>query len=328
MRTVTVKQNDAGQRLDKFLLKLLPDMPKGLLYKLIRKKRIKYNGARCKGMELLQEGDTLTFYISDAFFSPKKEAGFMRAAGNPDIIYEDAQLLIVYKPVGVYAHSGNEKDAVCLIDEIQKYLYDKGEYYPEEEQTFAPALCNRIDRNTEGLVIAAKNAEALRAMNEAIRDRSVHKCYLAITAAPLPKRRDCCTAWLKKEHSRNMVSISDVRRDGTWQEIRTQYAVLAQHGSRQLVHIRLLTGRTHQIRAHLAHLHAPLLGDPKYGGRSRTEENQCLCAYSLLFAGMQPSAVSYLEGKEITVPLPAFVKTYFPEMTPEKLQDKITALPR
>lgn len=328
MRIVKIKQNDAGQRLDKFLQKLLPDMPKGLLYKLIRKKRIKYNGGRCKGMEMLQVGDELTLYISDDFFAPKKAHCFMAAKGRPEVVYEDDNLLLVYKPVGMYAHSGNEAGAVCLIDEVQKYLYDKGEYRPEEEQTFAPALCNRIDRNTEGLVIAAKNANALRSMNEAIRAHHVQKCYLAVTASPLPKRQDLCTAWLKKSSNGNMVSVSDTRPDESWQEIRTQYTVLAQNSAMQLVYIRLLTGRTHQIRAHLAHLHAPLLGDPKYGKSTRREENQCLCAYSLRFSGMQSTPLSYLEGKEITVPLPSFVCTYFPNLTPEKLRNKITAQSR
>ncbi len=323
MRTVTIGQNDAGQRLDKFLQKLLPEMPKGLLYKLIRKKRIKYNGARCKGMEQLQPGDTLTLYISDDFFTSGKKTGFQRAAGKPHIVYEDENILIAYKPVGMFAHSGNQKDAVCLIDEIQKYLFDKGEYSPETEQTFAPALCNRIDRNTEGLVIAAKNAEALRAMNEAIRERLVHKCYLAVTAAPLPGKQDTLTAWLKKDNKQNIVRVSDTRPDDSWQEIRTQYRVLARNGSHDLVYIRLLTGRTHQIRAHLAHLHAPLLGDPKYGGNSHLEENQCLCAYSLKFSGLTAPVLSALEGKEITVPLPGFVKTYFPGLTQDKLTEKL-----
>ncbi|MBQ7013714.1 MAG: RluA family pseudouridine synthase [Oscillospiraceae bacterium] len=319
MRTITIGPNDAGQRLDKFMQKLIPDMPKGLLYKLIRKKRIKYNGARCKGMEQLQSGDTLSLYISDDFFPAAKKPDFHNVAGRPDIVYEDSNILIVYKPVGMFAHSGNQKNAVCLIDEIQKYLYDKGEYHPELEQTFSPALCNRIDRNTEGLVIAAKNAEALRAMNEVIRQRFVDKCYLAVTAAPLPDKQATLTAYLKKDSSQNKVRVSDTKPDDSWQEIRTQYRVLARDDRHDLVYIRLLTGRTHQIRAHLAHLGAPLLGDPKYGGNSRSEENQCLCAYSLKFSEVPFPVLSALNGKEFAVPLPSFVQSHFPEMTAEKL---------
>ncbi len=314
MRTITIGHNDAGQRLDKFLMKLMPDMPKGMLYKLIRKKDIKYNGARCKGMEILQKDDVLTLYVKDEFFKKGSAHSFSVASGTIQPVFEDANILIVYKPTGMYAHSSNEKNAVTLVDEIQKYLYNKGEYQPDDELTFSPALCNRIDRNTEGLVIAAKNAESLRAMNEAIRERHVHKSYLAITSAPLPKKQDTCTAWLRKDSHQNMVEVLDKAPDKSWQKICTRYRVLAQNGKLQLVHIDLLTGRTHQIRAHLAHLHAPLLGDPKYGAKHCSrEENQCLCAYSIKFSGLSDSIISYLEGKQITCDLPQFAKKYFPD---------------
>ncbi len=313
MRTVTIGQNDAGQRLDKFLMKLMPEMPKGLLYKLIRKKDIKYNGARCKGMEILQKDDVLTLYVKDEFFYTKTSVSFSAASGKLHVVYEDPNILIVYKPTGMYAHSGNEKNAVSLVDEIQKYLFDKGEYQPEAEQTFSPALCNRIDRNTEGLVIAAKNAESLRVMNEAIRERKVHKSYLAITSSPLPHKNAVCTAWLKKDSRKNIVEVRDKAPDRSWQKICTRYRVIAQKGNLQLVHIDLLTGRTHQIRAHLAHLRAPLLGDPKYGGNYRSsEENQCLCAYALTFTGLSNCILSNLEGKQIICDLPEFAKKYFP----------------
>ncbi len=324
MRNITIQQNDAGQRLDKFLQKLMPTLPKSLLYKFIRKKRIKYNGGRCKGMEILSPGDELCLYINDEFFQREADSGFRKASGIPDIVYEDKNILIVYKPSGQYAHSCGKTSDSTLIDQVKYYLCARGEYRPEEEQTFAPALCNRIDRNTEGLVIAAKHAEALRTMNEAIRERRVHKCYLAVTAAPLPKAEDTCTAWLKKDSSRNMVRVLDTPPDRSWQQIRTKYRVLAGNGSRQLVHITLLTGRTHQIRAHLAHLHAPLLGDPKYGADlSSAEENQCLCAYSLTFTGLSGTRLSSLDGREITAPLPSFVKRYFPAMTDSLLQNRV-----
>lgn len=313
MRTITVGQNDAGQRLDKFLLKLLPDMPKSLLYKLIRKKDVRCNGVRCKGMEILQKDDVLTLYVKDEFFKSEAPHTFSRATGKLSVVYEDDDILIVYKPKGMFAHGGNDKRAISLIDEVQKYLYDKGDYQPETEQTFSPALCNRIDRNTEGLVIAAKNAQALRIMNEAIRNRSVEKAYLAITGTPLPKKQDTCTAWLKKEASNNMVEVRAKAPDKSWQKICTRYCVLAQNGAYQLVHIDLLTGRTHQIRAHLAFLGAPLLGDPKYGAaKPSTEENQCLCAYMLKFSGLSETPLSHLEGMRICCQLPDFAERYFP----------------
>lgn len=317
MRTITVGRNDAGQRLDKFLFKCLPALPKGMLYKLIRKKDIRRNGARCREMDILQEGDVLTLYVKDEFWEKTPASrSFERAKGVLQVIYEDASLLVVYKPKGMYAHSGNDPKAVTLLDEVQQYLYRKGEYQPEEEQSFAPSLCNRIDRNTEGLVIAAKNAQALRNVNEAIRNRKIFKAYLAVTAAPLPQKTDLCKAWLKKDSRSNMVRITEKPSGEGWQEIRTRYRVLFQRGKKQLVYIELLTGRTHQIRAHLAYLHAPVLGDPKYGKSCGEEENQCLCAYALRFA--EPAD---MEGKTVRAPLPAFVKKYFPDAT-EDLIDK------
>ncbi len=321
MRTITIGTNDAGQRLDKFLLKCLPSLPKSMLYKSIRKKRIKYNGARCKGMELLAVGDRLDLYINDEFFEKKPDTSFEQASGRLSVAYEDASILIVNKPVGQFAHSGNQKGTVSLIDDIKKYLRDKGEFRPEEEQSFSLALCNRIDRNTEGLVIAAKNAAALRTMNEAIRSRYVQKQYLAVTAAPLPKHEDTCTAYLKKDASRNQVRIADKAPDRSWQRIRTRYRVLADEGGRQLVCIDLLTGRTHQIRAHFKHLGAPLLGDPKYGASGQSpEENQCLCAFALRFTGLTDTPLSALEGKQVFAPLPAFVRTYFPAVQASQIQ--------
>ncbi|MDE6004619.1 MAG: RNA pseudouridine synthase, partial [Oscillospiraceae bacterium] len=198
------------------------------------------------------------------------------------------------------------------------YLYTKGEYIPEQEQSFSPALCNRIDRNTEGLVISAKNAVALRAMNEAIRLRQVQKQYLAITEKPLPKRQDTCIAWLKKNAKYNQVNILNYAPDKTWQKICTQYEILAQHDQKQLVKINLLTGRTHQIRAHLAYLHAPLLGEKKYSSESKTKTKsvsyQCLCAYQISFSGLTSPDLQYLENIKITAPVPEFVKIYFPEI--------------
>ncbi|MDE6776621.1 MAG: RNA pseudouridine synthase, partial [Oscillospiraceae bacterium] len=225
-----------------------------------------------------------------------------------------------YKPVGQDVHSGSQKQgfALTLIDEIQNYLYAKGEYIPEQEQSFKPSLCNRIDRNTEGLVISAKNAVALRAMNEAIRLRQVHKQYLAVTAKPLPKSQDTCIAWLKKDTKHNHVTILDYQPDENWQKICTQYKIIAQHDQKQLVKINLLTGRTHQIRSHLAHLHAPLLGEKKYSPHSKTNTKstgyQCLCAYQISFSGITSPELQYLEHIKITAPIPEFVKIYFPEI--------------
>lgn len=316
-QNITVQKNDAGQRLDKFLCKLMPGMPKGMLYKLIRKKDIRLNGARCKGMEILSDGDVLTLYVKEEFLEkPAKPAGFQKASGILQVVYETDSLLVVYKPKGMFCHSGNDGTAVTLLDEVQQYLFRKGEYLPDREQSFAPALCNRIDRNTEGLVIAAKTAEMLREMNEAIRQHRVHKAYLAVTAAPLPNEADLCYAWLKKDSRSNMVRISEKQPDASWLDICTEYRVLAQNGRQQLVYVELHTGRTHQIRAHLAHLHAPILGDPKYGNGSGAEENQCLCAYALRFSDVH----GVEDGQVVFGKIPEFLNRFFPEITESSIR--------
>lgn len=315
MRTIIIAKNDAGQRLDKFICKLLPALPKGMLYKLIRKKDIRRNGARCSGTDILAEGDVLTMYIRDVFWErPDPPETFRRAGGRVQVMYEDSDILVVYKPKGMYAHSSMEQGAVTLLDEVQQYLYQKGEYLPEMEQSFAPALCNRIDRNTEGLVIAAKNAAALRDMNEAIRERRIDKIYLAVVSGILPDTTAVCRAWLKKDHRNNKVAVSEKPEGEGWQAICTKYKVLASRKGMQLVGVELLTGRTHQIRAHLSYLHAPILGDPKYGNSLGEEENQCLCAYAVRL----PDG-----GRIVTAPLPGFVKRYFPDVKAEKIHKSL-----
>ncbi|MDE6088503.1 MAG: RNA pseudouridine synthase, partial [Oscillospiraceae bacterium] len=240
-----------------------------------------------------------------------------------------ADFLIVCKSVGQDVHNSDRSGFrnISLIEQIRSYLYEKQEYLPEQEQSFSPALCNRIDRNTEGLVIAAKNAAALRSMNEAIRLHQVQKSYLAVTTGKLPRKQDICTAWLKKDFRRNQVKILTNPPDCTWQEIRTQYEVLAEQGNHQLVKINLLTGRTHQIRAHLAYLNAPLLGERKYTNSDTKQDNrnsgesqksyqsyQCLCAWQITFSGLTSPILQHLEHQTITAPVPEFVRKYFPEM--------------
>ena len=315
MKEFTVGANDAGQRLDRFVAKLVPLLPASLEQKYLRLKRIKVNGRGAARDYRLRAGDTIQLYINDEFFeTPSAQNAYLTvSAPKLDIVYEDGNILLCDKRPGlaVHPHDGAEYGKT-LIDHIQAYLYARGEWKPRQENAFAPALCNRIDRNTEGLVIAAKTAAALRDMNAAIRDRKVHKHYLTITAAPLPKNHGICKAWLKKGD--RQVTVSDKPADSTWKQIVTEYRVLAQHGQRQLVQITLHTGRTHQIRAHLAFLGAPVLGDPKYGSIPSNEENQCLCAWSLSFAELKGTAIEALDGQTVSVPVPDFVRRYFPDV--------------
>ncbi len=312
LHEIIIKKNDAGQRLDKFILKFMPSMPKNMLYKLIRQKEIKYNQKRCTGKEILQEGDILRIYAKEEFFSsPKKETPVIQTVNPLRILFEDDNFLFIYKPVGQDVHSGGHSAQPPLTDIMQSYLIQKGEYLPAQEQSFSPAFCNRIDRNTEGIVIAAKNAAALRLMNEAIRNREIKKQYLAITSGHLPEQKAFCRAWLKKNPDKNQVQISAVQKDNSWLEILTEYEILAENKKNQLVLVTLHTGRTHQIRAHLAFLGAPLLGDAKYGDSTKQEKYQCLCAYSLDFSAVTSPELKYLRKQQITTAVPAFVKKYF-----------------
>ncbi|MBQ8351880.1 MAG: RluA family pseudouridine synthase [Clostridia bacterium] len=289
MKELIISKNDAGQRLDKFLTKALCDIPPALMYKAIRKKKIKVNRHRAEGKQVLAEGDTLQLFLPDEFFKQEQTGGHDLARITPRIspVYEDENILLLNKRPGILVHEDGEGTGDTLITHVQAYLYQKGEYDPREEQSFAPALCNRIDRNTGGIVIAAKNAEALRVINEKIRDGSIHKFYLcAVHGIPSP-REATLSGYLMKNSKENTVQVYDTNPGRGAKDIRTRYRVLATRGGDALLEINLLTGRTHQIRAHMAHIGHPLWGDGKYGinrqDRARGYKFQALYAYRLCF---------------------------------------------
>lgn len=308
MVTFTVNENDSGQRVDKFLTKALPDLPKSMMYKLFRKKDIKINGKRCDISAVLQTGDIVNVYVKQELSGEKKhDMSFIKSPDNVDIIYEDENILIAFKPVGLDSHSNSTSTSDTLINRIKHYLYNKNEYSPEKESSFAPALCSRLDRNTSGLIISAKNAPALRELNEAIRNGTIHKIYRCITVSPPPKNEDIIYAYHKKDDTRNIVRISDTPENG-YKEIKTGYKILDRKKSLCLVEITLFTGRTHQIRSHLAHIDAPVLGDGKYGNISANKRygvfRQALCAYSLKFELPENSPFAYLNNLTINAPEP------------------------
>ncbi len=309
MREVVIGKNDAGQRLDKFLTKSLKNFPQSLLYKSIRLKKIKVNRHRAEASQILVEGDVLQLFLAEEFFEgrdARTEHALASIKGVPDILYEDAHIMLINKRAGIAVHEG-EGNGETLIDEIQAYLYRRGEYDPAREQSFAPALCNRIDRNTAGIVIAAKTAEALRDMDKAIRDHRVHKKYLAITHGTPTPREATLRGYLLKNEKTKQVSVFDTNPPRGAKEIITRYRVMETRGDLALVEVTLLTGRTHQIRAHLAHVGHPLLGDGKYGvnraDRARGYTYQALCSYQLSFDFKgQNSCLSYLDGKCFEIP--------------------------
>lgn len=311
MKKFVINQNDREQRIDKFISKALPELPKSMMYKLIRKKDIKVNGKRCEISTRLCTGDIITVYINDKFTEIKNDYEFISAPPDLDVIYEDDNLLIVNKPALLDVHCNNEHSTDTLINRIKHYLYKTGQYNPANENSFSPALCSRLDKNTCGLVTAAKNAASLREVNQAIRDGNIQKIYHCITAAVPHKRNDILTAFHKKEKSGNIVRISDAYKEG-FKEIKTGYRVLRENNKLALLEIELFTGRTHQIRAHLAHIGAPVLGDGKYGNTAVNRQYnmfiQALCAYSLRFNFRSDSFLHYMNGKQIICPKPEFEK--------------------
>ena len=317
MKEFTIKGNDAGQRLDRFVGKAVPLLPESLLQKYIRLKRIKVNGKGAKRDTRLVLGDTLQLYINDEFFERPREENSYLKVGTPrlDIVYEDENILLVDKKPGVLCHSAGVWDYNTLIANIQAYMAQKGEWRPKEENSFAPALCNRIDRNTGGIVIAAKNAAALRVLNDKIRDREIEKYYLcAVQGRPRPESGRL-ENYLFKDAEKNQVYVKSKPEPGARTAV-TEYRVLRSKGALSLVECRLLTGRTHQIRAQMAHAGWPLLGDGKYGvervNRSYGEKGQALYSYRLEFTfPTDAGCLEYLRGREFRVKSVDFAEKYF-----------------
>lgn len=305
MKTVIVNGNDACQRLDKFLSKYFKTMPKSLVYKGIRKKRIKVNGKRADIDYILAEGDKIDLYINDEFFeTPDERLSFLKCEPDISIVYEDENIILMDKKPGVIVHDDEEEKINTLLNHMKAYLYRKGEYNHENENSFVPSLCNRIDRNTGGIVIGAKNAVAQRIINQKIKDREIKKYYLCLVEGRLPKRQDTMEAYLVKNTEQNRVYIhSEPCRDG--KKIITRYRVIKENSLTSLVEVELITGRTHQIRAHFASIGHPLAGDGKYGTNEFNGKvgmkTQALYSYKVEFDFKDHGELDYLNGKTFTV---------------------------
>ncbi len=317
MKELTIGTNDAGQRLDRFLAKAVPLLPASLAQKYIRLKRIKRNGARAQRDTRLEAGDLLQLYINDEFFDTPREDNAYLTVATPklNIVYEDENILLVDKRPGlaVHPHDGAEYGRT-LIDQIQAYLYQKHEWRPREENAFTPALCNRIDRNTGGIVIAAKTAEALRVMNQKIKDRELDKRYLAIVEGTPKPKEGSLKGYLFKDAVKNRVFVTDTPKPGA-KTCQTNYKVLDSRNGLSLVECELITGRTHQIRAQFAHAGHPLLGDGKYGKLDKRFDRtyQALYSYKLTFLfTTDAGSLSNLNGKSFQVEKVDFVEEYFP----------------
>ena len=306
MRELVVKKNDANQRLDKFLLKKFKTMPKKMAYMYIRKKCVKVNGKKATPEVMLKENDLLTFYIKDEFFDNIQEENyeFLKAPKTLKIIYEDENIILLDKKPGVIVHQDKSYHFDFLLLRLQHYLYDNGEYNPKEENCFAPALVNRIDRNTGGIVIGAKNAESLRILNQKMKDREMHKFYLCLLINRPKKDNAILSDYLIKNEKTNKVTVLRNEKQGA-KKILTKYSVLETNNNLTLCEVELLTGRTHQIRAHMSSIGCPILGDNKYGNKKLNQKyslsKQCLYSYKLAFDFTTDSGIlSYLDKKEFS----------------------------
>jgi 23S rRNA pseudouridine955/2504/2580 synthase len=319
MKEFFIGRNDAGQRLDRFTSKAAPLLPNSLIQKYIRTKRIKVNGKPAPRDYRLVLDDVVSMYVNDEYFGDSKLDMIIdeKSNINLDIIYEDENILLVNKQAGILCHSDTSENSDTLVTAIQAYLLKKGEWNPREETSFAPALCNRIDRNTSGIVIAAKNAQSLRIINEKLKLREIDKMYLTIVhGLPNPPQGRIESFW-SKDRSKNQAVIS--KNSGEGKKIAmTEYTTLATEKKLSLLVCRLITGRSHQIRSQLAEKGTPILGDIKYGGEPRNrafkERVQLLCSYKVVFLfKTDADSLSYLNGKSFEVKDIPFVIKYFPD---------------
>ena len=316
MKEIIVRENEAGQRLDKLLARYLNQAPKSFFYKMMRKKNITLNGKKASGNEITAKGDCIRIFVSDETyekFSGKERAQASalqkaQALSPEQIIYEDSDILIFNKPAGLLSQKSRPED-VSANERFLAYLLQKGALTETEMQTFRPSVCNRLDRNTSGLVAAGKSLTGLQELSSLFHDRSLHKFYRCLVNGVI-KNEKYIKGYLHKDEKCNKVTVQETETSGAL-PIETRYRPLGDNGIVTLLEVELITGRTHQIRAHLAGTGHPLIGDYKYGRRTLNDEyrrkyglkSQLLHAYRLEIPEIE-GRLSYLSGKEFTAPLP------------------------
>ena len=327
MKEFIINENEAGQRFDKYLGKLLREAPKSFFYKMLRKKNITLNGGRATGNEKLSTGDHVKLFLSDETFG--KFAGVQetvaRAHQKLDIVYEDDNILLINKPVGMLSQPADDKEP-SLVEFLTGYLLESGAVTEASLHTFRPSVCNRLDKNTSGIIAGGKSLAGLQELSELFHDRTVHKEYLCVVNGVLKERKHI-KGYLYKDTKLNKVTIYR-QKEKDAQPIETVYEPLGDNGRVTLLKVGLITGRTHQIRAHLASEGHPLAGDTKYGQESfnrRCREkyqlkHQLLHAFRLSFPDGMDGRLSNLSGKCFEAPLPAQFQRIIKE---EKLEEKL-----
>ncbi|MGF0032899.1 RluA family pseudouridine synthase [Bariatricus sp. SGI.154] len=312
MKEIIIKQNEAGQRLDKLLKKYLSKAPGSFIYKMLRKKNIILNGKKASGNEKLVVGDSVKLFLSEETihkFSSENEEDVQIESVPLDIIYEDREILLLNKPVGMLSQKAS-KDDVSVVEHVTAYLLNEHKISAEDLRTFKPSICNRLDRNTSGLIVAGKSLAGLQMMGQLIKERTIRKYYLCIVKGKITESKHI-RGYLKKDEKNNVVTISRRGTSPGELPIETEYTPVAWHESMTLLRVHLITGKTHQIRAHLASEGHPLLGDYKYGNRSWNEEykkryqiqSQLLHAYELEFPQMEKPFLAISE-KTYTAKVP------------------------
>ena len=324
MKELEINANEAGQRFDKYLKKYLKEAPDSFLYKMLRKKNIVLNGKKADGREKLAAGDRVKLFLSEETVekfsggAPLKKVSACLSQEElchriaPDILYEDSHVLLVNKPSGVLSQKAASGD-ISMVEYVTAYLLENGQLAEGELRTFRPSVCNRLDRNTSGIIAAGKSLAGLQALSELFRERGMGKYYLCIVRGELEETA-YIRGFLKRDMKAHKVRVSEEKEGEDWLPIETEYIPLAQSSRMTLLKVHLITGRTHQIRAHLASEGHPVLGDSKYGDRGFNEvfrkkyavKDQLLHAYELRMPKLG-GALLGLSEKNITAPVPAVV---------------------
>lgn len=313
MQTITIKEQEAGQRLDKLLGKYLNLAPKNFIYKMLRKKNIVLNGKKADGAEKLQKGDEIKLFLSEETVEKFSKTLILSNKKNTDkkleILYEDTHILLINKSVGVLSQKAKETD-ISLVEMILSYLIEKKELKTEDLSFFRPSVCNRLDRNTSGIIIAGKTLLGSQEMSKILKERTADKFYLCLVKGVI-KKESLIEGYLNKEKEKNQVTIKAKPSSKEDLPIKTQYIPLANNGDITLLKVKLITGRSHQIRAHLASIGHPIIGDGKYGQEEINQvfqkkyrlKNQLLHSYQLIIPNIT-GTLSYLSNRVFSAPLP------------------------